>query len=120
MSRFGHQGTLERLWVRVSNLAETGRSPVQDGWRQPVESRCGALSTFQITAAQHGSTTNGWRMSIIESSRARKKSSVAIGCALQKLPGTDIDWNQSREFALLEFTPLSQHSCGLWAFCRAD
>jgi hypothetical protein len=35
----GHQGTLERLWVKVSNLAETGRSLVQDGRRQPIQLR---------------------------------------------------------------------------------
>jgi hypothetical protein len=29
------------------------------------------------------STANAWRMSIIESSHARRKSSMAIGCALQ-------------------------------------
>ena len=37
-----------------------------------------------------------------------------------KLPGTDIDWNQSREFALLAFTPRSEHLCGLAKICRAD
>jgi DNA-binding CsgD family transcriptional regulator len=37
-----------------------------------------------------------------------------------KLPGTDVDWNQSREFALLAFTPQSQHPCGFSQFCRAD
>jgi hypothetical protein len=37
-----------------------------------------------------------------------------------KLPGTDIDWNQSWEFALLAFTPLSQRSCGVAEICRAD
>ena len=37
-----------------------------------------------------------------------------------KLPGNDADWNQSREFAPLAFTPLRQHSCGSSTFCRAD
>ena len=37
-----------------------------------------------------------------------------------KLPGTDIDWNQSWEIALLAFTPQSERLCGSGAFCRAD
>ena len=37
-----------------------------------------------------------------------------------KLPGTDIDWNQSWEIALLAFTPQRQHLCGSVEICRAD
>ena len=37
-----------------------------------------------------------------------------------KLSGTYSAWNQSREFALLAFTPQSERSRGLAVICRAD
>jgi hypothetical protein len=39
MSLFGHEGPLGRDLVKVRNLAETGRSPVQDGRQHPTRSR---------------------------------------------------------------------------------
>ena len=41
-----------------------------------------------------------------------------MACALQNSRGTGIDWNQSREFALLAFTPQGERLCGLAEICR--